>query len=61
VALGEAPVRVIIGFNHDPAPKGRVHAAAKAGDMYALMQALDDGCSADEADEVRFALPNLSS
>jgi hypothetical protein len=54
VALGEAPVRVIVGFNHEPAPAGRVYAAAQAGDIPALTQALDDGCSTQEADGVSF-------
>jgi hypothetical protein len=48
VALGEAPVRVIVGFNHEHAPAGRVYAAARAGDIPALTQALDDGCSTQE-------------
>jgi hypothetical protein len=52
VTLGEAPVRVIVGFNHEPAPAGRVHAAAKANDIPTLTQALNDGCSTEEADGV---------
>jgi hypothetical protein len=53
VTLGEAPVRVVIGFNHEPAPKGRLLAAAKSGDIPAMTLALDDGCSTQETDEVR--------
>jgi hypothetical protein len=52
VALGEASMRVIVGFNHEPASEGRVYAAAQAGDIPALMQALDDSCSTEEANEV---------
>jgi hypothetical protein len=52
VPLGEAPVRVIVGFNHEPAPKGRVWAAVQRRDMPALTQALDDDCSTQEADTV---------
>jgi hypothetical protein len=51
VPLGEAPVS-IVGFNHEPAPAGRVYAAARAGDIPALTQALDDGCSTQEEDAV---------
>jgi hypothetical protein len=53
VPLGEATVRVIIGFNHEPVPAGRVWAAAIAGDIPALAQALAGGCSTQETDEVR--------
>jgi hypothetical protein len=52
VALGEAHLRVIVGFNHAPAPAGRVYAAAQAGDLLALRQALDDGHSTQESDWV---------
>jgi hypothetical protein len=52
VALDMEPVRVIVGFNHAPAPAGRVFDAAQAGDIPSLTQALDDGCSTQEADEV---------
>jgi hypothetical protein len=54
VPLGEAPVRVIVGFNHEPAPAGRVNAAAQAGNIPALTQALDDGCSTQETGGVSF-------
>lgn len=43
-------------FNHEPATSGRVLAAAKAGDTAALQAALYDGCSTEEADEVRSML-----
>jgi hypothetical protein len=46
-------VRVIVGFNHEPAPAGRVYAAAHVGDNLGLTQALDDGCSTQEMDMVR--------
>jgi hypothetical protein len=49
VALDEAPVRVIVGYNHEPVPEGRVFTAARAGDIPALTQALDDGCSTQES------------
>jgi hypothetical protein len=52
VSQDEALVRVIVGFNHEPAPAGRVFAAAQAGDIPALTQALDNGCSTQEANEV---------
>jgi hypothetical protein len=68
VPLGEAPVRVIVGFNHEPAPKGRVYAAARAGHIPALTQALDDGCSTQETHKVSvyavhalFMIPVFSS
>jgi hypothetical protein len=51
VPLDKATVRVIVGFNHTPAPAGRVYAAAEAGDIPALTRALDDGCSTQETDD----------
>jgi hypothetical protein len=45
VALGMEPVRVVVGFIHERTPEGQVFAAAQAGDIPALTQALDDGCS----------------
>jgi hypothetical protein len=51
VALGEAPLQVIVGFNHAPAPHGPVTAAAEAGDAPALMRLLDGGASTEEKDE----------
>jgi hypothetical protein len=48
VALGEAPLEVIVGFNHAPTPKGSVMAAAEAGDVPALMRLLDGGASTEE-------------
>lgn len=50
VDLGEALVRFIVGFNNVPACTGRVYTAARDGDIAALVQALDDGCSTQEAD-----------
>jgi hypothetical protein len=55
MTLGEPPVQVIVGFNHEPAPLGRVYAAANAGDIPALTQSLDDGCSTMETDGVGVA------
>jgi hypothetical protein len=51
----DAPVRVIVGFNHAPAPAGRVFAAAAAGNLPALTEALDDGCSTREMNAVSAA------
>jgi hypothetical protein len=56
MTLDIVPLRVIVGFNHDPAPEGRVYAAAAARDFLAMIQALGDGCSTEEADEVRRAI-----
>jgi hypothetical protein len=53
VELGETPVQVTVGFNHEPASAGRVLAAAYAGDVPALTQALDDGGSTQESNVVR--------
>lgn len=50
VELGTVPVRAIVGFNHEPAPAGRFFAAAERGDIPAMMHALGDGCSTQEAD-----------
>jgi hypothetical protein len=52
VELGEAPVRIIVGFNHEPAPQGRVYVVSGSSDIHALSQALDDGCSTQELDRV---------
>jgi hypothetical protein len=52
VALGEAPLEVIVGFNHAPAPAGPVYAAAVVGDAPALMRLLDGGASTEEKDAV---------
>jgi hypothetical protein len=48
VALGEAPLEVIIGFNHAPTPEGPVRAATEAGDTPALTRLLQDGASTEE-------------
>lgn len=42
-------------FNHAPAPKGRVYAAAECGDAPTIRRALVEGCSTEEADEVCMA------
>ena len=46
------PATLRVGYNHAPAPAGAVHAAAKAGDVPALLAALDAGGSTEEADKV---------
>jgi hypothetical protein len=55
VALDDAPIQVNVGFVHEPGPEGRVFAAAGAGDIPALKQALDDGCSTQELNEASCA------
>jgi hypothetical protein len=52
VALGEAPLQTIVGFNHSPETEGPVHAAAYAGDVAALTRLLEDGASTEVVDEV---------
>jgi hypothetical protein len=52
VALGEAPLEVVVGFNHAPAPEGPVYAASKAGDAPALVRLLDGGSSTEEKEAV---------
>jgi hypothetical protein len=52
VALSDAPLRVIVGFENDPAPAGRAYAAVEACSFTALMQALNDGCSMQECNVV---------
>jgi hypothetical protein len=52
VALGEAPLQVIVGFNHAPAPAGPVIDSVRRGDVPALMRLLDGGASAEEKDRV---------
>jgi hypothetical protein len=52
VALCEAPLEVIVGFNHAPAPAGPVYAAAVVGDAPALMRLLDGGASTEEKQQV---------
>jgi hypothetical protein len=63
VALGEAPVEVIVGFSHAPAAEGPVLAAAQAGDVPALMRLLDGGASTEEKRNLvrglRLAQPEL--
>jgi hypothetical protein len=49
-----AAVAAARGYNHSPTRAGRVTAAAKAGDILALMQTLDDGCSTQEINGVSF-------
>lgn len=50
VPLGDSPVQVIIGFNHAPSPVGLVTGPARAGNVPALVRALEDGGSTQEAD-----------
>jgi hypothetical protein len=52
VALGEAPLEVIVGFNHDSAPQGPVIAAAGACNVQALNRLLEGGASTEETDRV---------
>jgi hypothetical protein len=52
VALGDATLEVIVGFNHAPAPEGLVYTAGEAGDVPALMRLLDGGASTEEKDMV---------
>ena len=47
------PATVPVGYNHAPAPAGAVYAAASAGDVPALQDALDAGGSTEEANWVR--------
>ena len=46
------PATLRVGYNHAPAPEGPVFAAAKAGDVPALLAAIEEGGSTEEADEV---------
>jgi hypothetical protein len=52
VTLGEAPLEVIVGFNHAPAPAHPVSSAATAGVAPALAHQLDGGALTEETDEV---------
>jgi hypothetical protein len=52
VALGEAPLEVIVGFNHFSEPEGPVMAAAEVGDVPTLLCLLDGGASTEEKDTV---------
>ena len=47
------PGTMRMGYNHAPAPEGKVLAAAKAGDVPALRAAIEEGESTEEADAVR--------
>ena len=47
------PVTLQVGFNHSRVPAGSVHAAARAGDLRALLAALYAGGSTEETDAVR--------
>ena len=47
------PAVVKLGANHNPANAGRLWKAAKEGDAAGVISALCDGCSTEEADEVR--------
>ena len=46
------PATLRVGYNHAPAPAGAVYAAAKAGDVAALLAALEAGGSTEEANGV---------
>jgi hypothetical protein len=48
MALGEAPLQVIVGFNHAPETEGPVYIAAEAGDVAAVKSALEGGASTEE-------------
>ena len=48
------PATLRVGYNHTPAPEGEVFAAAQAGDVPALLAAIEEGGSTEEADEVRW-------
>jgi hypothetical protein len=52
MAVDESQVRVTLGFNHVPAPSGPVFAAVRNDDVRALLSALEDGASTEEADAV---------
>jgi len=47
------PATLRVGYNHAPAQEGSVFTAAKAGDVPALLAAIEEGGSTEEADEVR--------
>ena len=49
---GRLPLCLRVGYSHIPSPAGSVLAAAKAGDVPALQDALDAGGSTEEADKV---------
>lgn len=42
------PSTVVVGANHDPVEMGRLTAAARMGDIRAMISALCDGCSTEE-------------
>jgi hypothetical protein len=52
MALGEAPLQSIVGFNHASLPKGPVSDAAGNGDVPTLMLLLHSGASTEEKAEV---------
>ena len=47
------PITMRVRYNHAPAPYGLLVAAANAGDVPLLTEALEAGASTEEADEVR--------
>jgi hypothetical protein len=47
-SLGEAPLQVIVGYNHAPAVAGPVNTAVVSDDVPALMRALEGGASTEE-------------
>lgn len=46
--LSAIPVVLPVGANHDPIGMGRLTAAARVGDLRAMIYALCDGCSTEE-------------
>lgn len=55
--LVSAQLRVTVGYNHKPAAPGPVTAAAKDGDVRALIRCLNHGASTEEVDAVRPGAP----
>jgi hypothetical protein len=56
VELGETCVKTVVGFNHAPEfVEGRLYFAAAADNIIALTEALDDGCSTHQMNEVSSA------
>ena len=53
VPCDSLPATLRVGYNHAPAPAGAVYAAAKVGDLPALLEAIEAGGSTEEADTVR--------
>jgi hypothetical protein len=63
VLLGDAPLRIMVGYNHAVSKEGPVMFDACMDHAPDLMRALDDGASTEEADSVRpciWGLRNLA-